>query len=230
MALAAKLFRFRTAVRPEVVVQKLRDFRLEREDVRTGQVLVEEIRDVEYSSGFLSALLMKDRPLVFKRHGEVVKTVRTVEVPFHARLEGGPQLLLVMAKKRVANEVASDLSRIIYGGPGGIVEARLDPSKFREYFEGAMEGASVIYFDQVDLPNVDVLALYGESLRDSALYHEYLAHGKIWYVVVTLPSRNGLTVGVTRNSVITAFGRATEQELMDFAFGELPGLLEEAGT
>ncbi|BBE41843.1 hypothetical protein [Conexivisphaera calida] len=230
MALAAKLFRLRNPVKPEILVPKLRDLRLEREDVGTGQVLVEEIRNVEYSSGLLSASLLKDRPLVFRKHDEVVKTVRTIEVPFYVKLEEGYQLLLVMAKKRVANEVASDLSRIIYGIPGGIVEARLDHSRFREYFEASMEGASVIYFDQVDLPNVDVLALYGESLRDSALYQDYLEHGRIWYVVVSLPSRNGLTVGVTRNSVITAFGRATPQELLEFAFGDLSALLEKDGT
>ncbi|MFP3283352.1 MAG: hypothetical protein RXP97_04660 [Nitrososphaeria archaeon] len=230
MALAAKLFRLRVPVKPEVMVPKLKDFRLEREDVGTGQVLVEELRDVEYSSGFLSAVALKDRPLVFRKRDEVMKTVRTLEVPFHMRLEGGDQLLLVMAKKRFANEIASDLSRIIYGGPGGIVEARLSHDKFREYFEASMDGASVIYFDQVDLPNVDVLALYGESLRNSALYQDYLGHGKIWYVVVTLPSREGLTVGVTRNAVITAFGRTTPQELLEFAFGDLVGLLEEPGT
>ncbi|MGC8556169.1 MAG: hypothetical protein ACP5NG_04100 [Conexivisphaera sp.] len=230
MALAAKLFRLRANVRPDVLVHKLKDFRLEREDVGTGQVLVEEIRDVAYSSGYLSALALKDRPLVFRRHGEVVKTVRTLEVPFYMRVEGGSQLLLVMAKKRLANEIASDLSRVIYGAPGGVVEARLSHDKFRQYFEASMEGARVIYFDQVDLPNVDVLALYGESLRDSALYHDYLEHGKIWYVVVSLPSRNGLTVGVTRNAVLAAFGRTTAQELIDFAFGELAALLEEPGT
>ncbi len=230
MALAAKLFRLRSPVKPEILVQKLRDFRVEREDPKTGQVLVEEIRNVEYSSGLLSASVLKDRPLVFRKRDEIVKTVRTLEVPFYVKFEEGRQLLLVMAKKRLANEVASDLSRVIYGIPGGVVEARLDHSKFRGYFEASMEGASVIYFDQVDLPNVDVLALYGESLRDSALYHEYLEHGKIWYVVVSLPSRNGLTVGVTRNSVITAFGRATPQELLEFAFGELPAMIEEGGT
>jgi D-amino-acid dehydrogenase len=230
MVLAAKLFRLRAPLRPDVLVPKLRDFRLEREDAETGQVLVEEIRGLEYGSGFLSATVLKDRPLVFRRRDDLVKTVRTIEVPFHLRLEGGEQLLLVLAKKGLANEVASDLSRIMYGSPKMIVEARLSHEKFRRYFEGSMEDARVIYFDQVDLPNVGVLALYGESLRDSALYHEYLEHGKIWYVVVTLPSRGGLTVGVTRNAIIAAFGRATAQDLVDFAFGELAGLLEEPGA
>lgn len=229
MALAAKLFKFSSRMRPELVAEKLKDQRIQLEDPRVEEPLFEEVRNLQYRSGTLSAIVLKDKFMAYRRRDELVKTVRTIEVPVVMKLEGfEDQLMLVMAKKRLANEIASDLSRVLFGGPGGIVEARLDHEKFRSYFETKMEDARVVYFDQVDIPNVDVLALYGESLRDSGLYHEYLKHGKIWYVVVALPSRNGLTVGVTRNCVVTAFGKATQEELVDYVFEELPALLERA--
>ena len=228
MPLAAKLFKLSEVLKPEIALLKLKDFKVVWEDQETGQMLTEEIRDTAYSMGILTATILKDKAVIYRKRDELVKTIRTLEIPIFARLEDGAgQLLLVLAKKRLANEIAIDLSRIIYGRPGAVVEALLSHDRFRRYFETKMENAKVVYFDQVDLPNIDVLALYGESLRDSSLYQEYLSHGKIWYVVVSLPERDGLVVGVTRNSVVTAFGRTTHQELIDYVFEDLVQLLED---
>lgn len=228
MPLAAKLFKLSEIVKPEIALLKLKDFKIVWEDQETGQMLTEEIRDVSYSTGVLTANVLKDRAIVYRKRDELIKTVRTLEIPIFARLEDGVnQLLLVLAKKRIANEIAIDLSKIIYGRPSAVIEALLSHGRFRRYFETKMENARVVYFDQVDLPNVEVLALYGESLRDSSLYQEYLSHGKIWYVVVSLPERGDLVLGVTRNSVVTVFGRATQEELIDYVFEELVQLLED---
>jgi hypothetical protein len=227
MPLAAKLFKLSENLKPELLLLKLKGFRVEWEDPATNQLLVEEIRDATYSEeGKLRALVVKDKPLVFHKRGEVVKTVRTLEVPVVFDLRRDPQLVLVLAKKRLANEIAVDLSKIVYGRPDAIVEAYLSHEAFRRYFETKMDEASVVYFDNVDLPNVDVLALYGESLKDSSLYHEYLSHGKLWYVVVSLPERGGLVVGLTRNCIVTAFGRSSEEELVSYVFEEVVELLE----
>ncbi len=228
MPLAAKLFKLSETVKPEIALLKLKDFKIMWEDQETGQMLTEEIRDVSYSTGVLTANVLKDRAIVYRKRDELIKTVRTLEIPIFARLEDGVnQLLLVLAKKRIANEIAIDLSKIIYGRPSAVIEALLSHDRFRRYFETKMENARVVYFDQVDLPNVEVLALYGESLRDSSLYQEYLSHGKIWYVVVSLPERGDLVLGVTRNSVVTVFGRAMQEELIDYVFEELVQLLED---
>jgi len=70
----------------------------------------------------------------------------------------------------------------------------------------------ILFFDDIDLPNILKLSLYGEGLGATKLYNDYLGHGKIWYAVVK-SAKYGYVVGVTRNCVVTVFSRT---ELPDF--------------
>ena len=74
------------------------------------------------------------------------------------------------------------------------------------------EMTKILFFDDIDLPNISKLSLYGEGLGATKLYNDYLGHGKIWYAVVK-SQRYGYVVGVTRNCVVTVFSRT---ELPDF--------------
>ena len=73
----------------------------------------------------------------------------------------------------------------------------------------------MIYFDDLDFVDVDKLALYGDSLKNTALYEEYLRHGKIWYIVFTVAGTNRV-MGLTRNCVVTSFTKMPEPEFVEY--------------
>ena len=96
-----------------------------------------------------------------------------------------------------------------------ITEARISPEVMKEFHERNPERTKVIYFDDLDFVDVDKLALYGDSLKNTALYEEYLRHGKIYYLVYQVPG-TGYVMGLTRNCVITAFTRIPYDEFIDY--------------
>ena len=76
-----------------------------------------------------------------------------------------------------------------------------------------------------NIPGVEKLCLAGSDLVDSQLYPDYLAHGQIWYVVFEAQKR-GLTMGITRNSVVTLFSKSTKDDLIDYIREDLLTLIE----
>ena len=72
---------------------------------------------------------------------------------------------------------------------------------------------------------MEKLCLAGSSLADTRLYRDYLDHGKIWYVVFGT-QRRGITVGITRNSVVTLFSKSTMDEFVKYIVEDLLTLIE----
>lgn len=222
--LAGKLFRFPEPLPIEEVARRLEGYRLEKEDEETGLGLVTELEFLSIDKDMLETRMYRDR-IIFLGSKEGPKpAISTLTIPISFRAIGGQTFVLVMAKKLLANEIANELSRVIFMRPGSIVEARIDPQVFLDYYRQSMEDARVVMFDQVDIPNVNVLALYGEALSDTELFHEYEKHGFLWYIVVRSKKRE-LIVGLTRNCVITIFSQATEDDLKSFAFEEVVPLV-----
>jgi len=60
---------------------------------------------------------------------------------------------------------------------------------------------------------------------DTELYHDYLEHGEIWYVVFEVQKR-GIVVGITRNCVVTLFSKSTIEEFMDYILEDILKLIE----
>jgi hypothetical protein len=83
-----------------------------------------------------------------------------------------------------------------------------------------------VFFDQVDIPSVSKLSLYGEGLGNTALYNDYLTHGQIWYAVVK-SRKFGYVVGVTRNSVVTCFSKTDLPEFKRYLKEEIHPLITE---
>lgn len=222
--LAGKLFRFSEPLSIEEIARRLEGYRLEREDEETGLKLVTELTITSVNKDALETRMYRDR-IVFLGTREGPKpAVSTISITISFRAVAGQTFVLILAKKLLANEIANELSRVIFMKPGSIVEARIDPQVFLEYYRQSMEDARVAMFDQVDIPNVNVLALYGEALSDTELFREYEKHGSLWYIVVR-SKRRELIIGLTRNCVITIFSQATEDDLKSFAFEEVVPLL-----
>ncbi len=222
--LAGKLFRFSEPLPVEEVARRLEGYRLEKEDEETGLRLVTELEFTSLNERALETRMFRDRIIFLGSREGPKPVVSTLTIPISFRNLGGQTFVFIMAKKLLANEIANELSRIIFMRPGSIVEARIDPQVFLEYYMQSMEDARVVMFDQVDIPNVNVLALYGEALSDTELFKEYEKHGLLWYIVVGSKKRE-LIVGLTRNCVMTIFSQASEDDLRSFAFEEVVPLV-----
>lgn len=225
--LAGKLFKFIAPLPLEDVAKRLEGYRVEYEDEEVELTLVTEVELTPPMNDMLEGLLYKDKIVYLGSREGKKPVISTIRIPIYFRKVGERVFLLILAKKLLANDVANELSRVIFMRPGSIVEARVDPTIFIEYYRSSMEDARVVMFDDVDIPNVNVLALYGEALSDTELFKEYEKHGLLWYIVVKSRKRD-IIVGLTRNCVITIFSQATEEDLKNFAFEEvIPLLLTE---
>ncbi len=227
MVLAAKVFLLREETDLETLVMKLRDYRVndvfEQDDYRIP--LLTEVRDLSLKGDSLEGVFARDQVMFIPHRGKVVPVPKTLEAPFVFSQRGDKFLLTVLEKKERANNIANELSKILFIIAGRIVEARITPEVLRKFHEDNSEDTKVIFFDNVDMPNVTKLSLYGSELGNTALYNDYLNHGKIWYTV--LRSRKyGYVVGVTRNAVVTVFSRAEPSDLNTYVSNEIFPLIE----
>jgi len=226
LVIAGKVFKMREHIPPADLSQRLKGYRRETPLEGNGsEILITEIRDLKIGGNRLEGVLSRDVPFVIRRRGETVTVVKTVEIYFVFFDRGKEVLLLVVEKKATANWAANLLSEIVFVAIGGVVEARISPERIRRYHEQNSEGTKVIFFDDVDLPNISKLSLYGPSLSNTSLYSEYLSHGKLWYVVVTSRKR-GIVVGITRDAVVTVFSKLETPDFVDYVLDEIAELVE----
>jgi len=99
------------------------------------------------------------------------------------------------------------------------------PETLRRFHEANPEDTKVIFFDGVDIPNINKLSLYGSGLADTSLYNDYLSHGAIWYIVFK-SRRYGIVAGVTRSSVVTSFSEIQTPEFLGYIKEEVFPLID----
>ena len=226
LVLAGKIFKLSEPFPLNQLAQKLEGFRVEKEDEQSKQMLITEVKDMEINENSVSGRVSKDERYMVRQRDELKPVLRTVNAPFVFRQINEQVFLLVLEKKRRANEIANDLSRILFLRPGHIIEARIKPEVMEKYYESSFEDARIIFFDQVDIPNVEKMALYGSALADTDLYHDYLKHGRLWYIVVQSKTK-GFIVGITRNCVVTVFSNSAPSDLVQYSFEEVVPLTLE---
>jgi len=223
---AGKVFKLRDPMPLPEVAARLKGYRRETPLEDGGeQTLVTEIRDLSMSSARLEGTLSRDVPIAFNRRGEAVRAVKTMETFFLFTERSRQVYLLVVEKKQAANFAANLLSEILFLAVGGIVEARVPPDVLRRFHERSSEGGKVLFFDDVDIPNINRLALYGSTLANTSLYGEYLLHGKIWYVVAASRKRS-IVVGITRDGVVVVFSRIELPDFVEYVLEEVMEMVE----
>jgi len=217
MPLAAKVFEIRVDTALEEIAEKLRGYRVIEERAEEDQSfeLLTEVKDLDLREDLLEGVFSRDKLIIVNQRGKRVPILKTTEARIIFRRLEDLTLLTVVQEKHFANAVASLLSHHLYLSYRAITEARISPEIMKEFHERNPEATKVIYFDDLDIPTVDKLALYGGSLKDSALYEEYLRHGSIWYIVFTVAGTNKV-MGLTRNCVVTAFTRMPESEFIEY--------------
>jgi len=225
MVIAGKLFHVDENVDLNTIASKLKGFKSEEKQEDTN--LITELKDLRLIGDSLFGSFAQDHLLEVYHHGERLQVPTTSEAPFFfvaQEARNGRIILAVMEKKARANNIANQLSKILFITVGKIVEVQIEPARFVRFHEDNFEDTKVIFFDDVDIPNVKKLSLYGSELGDTSLYVDHLKHGKIWYVVLK-SKRHGLVVGVTRNGVVTIFSKATKDDFVNYVRDEICGLI-----
>jgi hypothetical protein len=222
LVLAGKVFLVREDSDMDVLAEKLKAFKVETETTVEDQdfKLVSEVKDLAAGKGTLEGTFTFDTVFVVRHRDKPVPVPRTYEAPFSFNVFRDRLFLTVYDKKNRANNVANEMSKAVFMSLGQIVEARIDPETMRRFHEKNFENTKIIFFDDMDLPSISKLSLYGESLGNTSLYSDYLAHGKLWYVVLK-SAKTGYVLGVTRNCVVTGFSRMEMSEFSSFIKGEI---------
>jgi hypothetical protein len=230
MVLAGKLFLIEEDIDLQGIAAKLKGFKAE-EGLKDEDIsLITEIKDLRLVGDSLYGTFIQDQFLDVYHHGERVRVPTTSEAPFffveqvQKQGESRRTVLTVMEKKARANNIANQLSKILFITTGKIVEVRIEPARFERFHEDNFEDTKVIFFDDVDLPNIKKLSLYGSGLGNTSAYVDHLKHGKIWYIVLK-SKRHGVVVGVTRNGVVTIFSKATRDEFIQYVKDEIIELI-----
>ena len=124
MVIAGKLFRLKDPLPLDEIALRLKN--LKRETSINDKIsLITEVSNLTLNNNRLEGLLLRDVPISFRSRGELVTTVRTLEIPFVFTRQGEETLLLVVEKKNTANWVANLLSELLFLNIGGIVEVRI---------------------------------------------------------------------------------------------------------
>lgn len=222
MVSPAKIFRVAEDSDLGFIARKLKDYREEETYESRGEEgkLITGVTDLETEDGTLRGLYSRDTLIsIYHRDGEIeVPKTRETKIVFQERK--GEIFLIILEEKPKANRIANELSEAIFLSPGKIVEAKIAEETLKELHESNPRATKVIYFDNVDIPDVGKLALYGSSLADSSLYQEYLDHGNIWYAVFEVKEK-GIVVGVTRNSVVVLFSKLEPHEFTEFVLEDI---------
>ncbi len=226
MVTTGKVFVVTEPTSLEELKEVLSGFRLEEEREEDGQVftLVREVKDLVEREGALLGVYAEDFVSRVFHRGRAVLVPRTMEALFCFAEHEGRIFLAVLEKKRRANLVANRLSEIVFGRVGAIVEARIPPERLEEFHKRNPEETKVIFFDNVDIPNVNKLALYGPDLVNTELFEQYKAHGDIWYVV-SKASGYDYVVGITRDASVTIFNTDDRMRYLDFVLKEVLSMI-----
>ncbi|MEM2118828.1 MAG: hypothetical protein QW840_01755 [Candidatus Bathyarchaeia archaeon] len=214
MVVAGKVFKLAEPLGLAEVAERLQDYHVEEEFTEGDYTfpLVTEVVGLSVKANMLRGIYSHDFVLRVFHRGKVVPQPRTVEAVFCLSTLNDTTFLTIVERKRTANFVANKLSELLFEKAGHIVEARISPETLKDFHLKNPEDTKITFFDNVDIPNVNKLSLYGPDLINTSLFEDYAKHGDLWYVV----ARNkeyGYVVGITRDASVTIFNLPeTEKE------------------
>jgi len=223
---AGKVFRLAETVTLPNVAVKLKGFHTEEEHEEGDYkfTLVTEIMNLTPSANSVTGVYSHDYVLHIFHRGKVVPLPKTVEAVFNFAQRNKRLYLTVVEKKRLANFIANKLSEIVFERVGGIVEARIAPETLRGFHTKNPEDTKITFFDNVDIPNVDKLSLYGPDLVGTSLFDEYSKHGDLWYIVARA-REYGYVVGVTRDASVVVFNLTDKNKFLEYVTKEIYPLI-----
>jgi len=226
LVLAGKIFRLVEDTALEKIAEKLKGYRVE-EDFEEEDYkfkLITEVMDLAMGFNILRGVLAWDILRFTYHRGKRIPVPKTLYLTFGFFKRPGATFLLVIEKKNMANKAANLFSQLLFISKGYILNVSIPPEKMREYHEKNPENTKVIFFDSLPIPNIDKLSLYGPDLTQTDLYSNYLKMGSIWYLV-TVSNNYGVTVGLTREGVVVAFGNMEKTDFINMVNMEIIPLI-----
>jgi len=228
MVVAGKLFRLSEPLSVAEIASRLEGYRTEdsHEEGDYKFTLMTEVVGLlpKPKENMVRGVYSHDYMIHVFHRGKVAPLPRTVEALFSFAQRENVTFLTVVEKKRIANFIANKLSEILFEKMGGIVEARIPPEILREFHLKNPEDTKITFFDNVDIPNVNKLSLYGPDLINTSLFEDYCKHGDLWYVVAR-SKEYGYVVGVTRDASVTIFNLADKERYLEFVTKEMYPLI-----
>ena len=222
MVVAGKVFRLSEALPIEELASRLQGYTTE-EEYEEGDYrfkLVTEIVGLTTKNSNLRGIYSHDYIIHVFHRGKVIPLPRTIEAVFSFTELKDKTLLTIVEKKRLANFIANKMSEIIFGKAGLIVEVRIPPETLRDFHLKNPEDTKITFFDNVDIPNINKLSLYGPDLINTTLFEDYCKHGDLWYIV-TRAKKYGYVVGITRDSSVTVFNLTDKEKYLEFIEKEI---------
>ncbi|MCX8154099.1 MAG: hypothetical protein N3E52_06680 [Candidatus Bathyarchaeota archaeon] len=222
MVVAGKLFMLGEQLPLSEIALKLDGYRREElfEEGEYRFTLLREVSGLWAKAGGLGGVYSHDYVVYVFHRGKTTPLPRTVEALFSFNEVKGSVILTVVERKRTANFIANKLSELLFERVGAIVEARIPPENLREFHRKNAEDTKITFFDNVDIPNVDKLSLYGPDLINTPIFEDYLRHGDLWYVVAR-SRETGYVVGVTRDASVTIFNLADKNKYLEYVSKEI---------
>jgi len=222
VVVAGKIFRLSEPLAIAEIASRLEGYRTE-EPYEEGDyrfALVTEVVGLLPKESMLRGVYSHDYVIHVFHRGKVAPLPRTVEALFSFALHEGATLLTIVEKKRLANFIANKLSEVLFEKMGGILEARIPPETLREFHLKNPEDTKITFFDNVDIPNVNKLSLYGPDLINTSLFEDYCKHGDLWYVVAR-SKEYGYVVGLTRDASVTIFNLTDKERYLEYVTKEI---------
>jgi len=182
--------------------------------------LVTEVVGLLPKENMLKGVYSHDHVINVFHRGKVMPLPRTIEAVFSFAEHEDTVFLTIVEKKSLANFMANKLSEILFEKKGGVVEARISPETLREFHLKNPEDTKITFFDNVDIPNVNKLSLYGPDLINTPLFEDYGKHGDLWYIVAR-SKKYGYVVGVTRDASITIFNLTDKEKYLEYVTMEI---------
>jgi hypothetical protein len=226
MVVAGKVFRLSEKLSLDEIASRLEGYRVEElyEEGDHRFTLVTEVVGLTPKENMLKGLFSHDYVAHVFHRGKISPLPRTVEALFSFNQLEKATLLTVVEKKRLANFIANKLSEILFDRVGGIVEARIPPETLRDFHMKNPEDTKITFFDNVDIPNVNKLSLYGPDLVNTSLFEDYCKHGDLWYIVARA-REYGYVVGITRDASVTIFNLTDKEKYLEYVVKEVYPLI-----
>jgi hypothetical protein len=222
MVVAGKIFRLLEPLSIAEIASRLEGYRTEGsyEEGDYKFTLMSEVAGLLPKGNMLRGIYSHDYVLHVFHRGKMAPLPRTVEALFSFAQREDTTFLTVVEKKRLANFIANKLSEVLFEKMGGVVEARIPPETLRKFHLSNPEDTKITFFDNVDIPNVNKLSLYGPDLINTSLFEDYCKHGDLWYVVAR--SREyGYVVGITRDASVTIFNLTEKERYLEYVAKEI---------
>jgi hypothetical protein len=217
MVVAGKIFRLSESLSITEIAAGLKGYHIE-EEIEEGDnkfTLVTEVSGLLPKGNTVKGVYSHDHLMQVFHRGKVVPQPHTVEALFSFVLLEGTTFLTIVEKKRLANFIANKLSEILFEKVGGVLEARISPETLKSFHLKNPEDTKIAFFDNVDIPNVNKLSLYGPDLTNTSLFADYGKHGDLWYIVARSKEYD-YVVGITRDASVTIFNLAEKEKYLEY--------------